>query len=85
MSTQRIAFLTNYPSTRTNSPVGRAASALIRVFEAIATDYRIKRDIDQLKALSDETLRDIGVKRSEIPSLVYDTTHGRSGRRHAHD
>ncbi len=89
MSTQRIAFLTNYPPARTSagplSPVRRAVSALIHAFEAIAIDYRIKRDIAELKALSDETLRDIGIKRSEIQSLVHEQAHGRPGRRHAHD
>ena len=89
MTTQRIAFLTNYSPARTSagplSPVRRAFSALIRAFEAIATDYRAKRDVDQLKALSDETLRDIGIERSEIQSLVHDITYGRSGRRHAND
>lgn len=37
-----------------------------------------KRSIRHLRALSDHALRDIGIERSEIVSMV---VHGRSGRR----
>ena len=37
-----------------------------------------KRSIQHLRRLSDHTLRDIGIHRSEISSMV---VHGRSGRR----
>ena len=67
------------------SPVGRAVSALIGVFRMVATHTRISWDIERLKALSDETLRDIGLHRSEIMSLVHEKGHGNVDRRHARD
>ena len=44
--------------------------------------YRAARDIRQLQALSDQTLRDIGVHRSEITSLVHMRTFKGLDRRH---
>ncbi len=85
MSMQHTVDSAHYRPTATlanpGSSVSRAVSALIGVFRMIVTHYRIQRDIDQLKALSAETLRDIGVSRSEISSLVDEKTHGGLDRR----
>ena len=50
--------------------LARAARAVTRTFGEFVTSYRAWRDIRELRSLSDATLRDIGVHRSEIVSLV---------------
>lgn len=62
-----------------------AASAVARFFTQTVAHYRAARDIRQLQALSDQTLRDIGVHRSEITSLVHMRTFKGLDRRHGQD
>ena len=54
-----------------------------RIAQAVVTQYRINRDTAQLRALSDDTLKDIGIHRSEISSLVRQMETRTFERRHA--
>ena len=58
------------------------ASAVTQFFGEAFAQYRAARDIRQLRALSDETLRDIGIHRSEIASIVNLRTFQGVDRRH---
>jgi len=62
-----------------------AASAVTQFFAQTVAHYRAARDIRQLQALSDQTLRDIGVHRSEITSMVHMRTFRGVDRRHGQD
>ena len=53
----------------------KAAPALIRAFAWIAEQRRVNRTIAMLSELSDRTLADIGVARSDIPRVA---RYGRS-------
>lgn len=64
------------------APFERAVGAVARFVDAFVTSYRASRDIRDLQALSDEILRDIGIHRSEIVSLVYERTYNGVDRRH---
>ena len=65
------------------TPLARAARAVTRVVADLVTSYRVSRDIRELRGLSDAALRDIGVSRSDIVSLVhqraYEGVDGRHG------
>ena len=57
-------------STGAATSLERAARAVVQFFSGLAADYRMGRSIRELQALSDESLHDIGIHRSEIVSLV---------------
>ena len=65
------------------SPLRRFAAALAGVFGTLAAQYRIQREVDELGSLSDATLKDIGISRSEIVSLVRARELQSFGARHA--
>jgi uncharacterized protein YjiS (DUF1127 family) len=78
-SSLRRAESESHVAARTFNAV---ASAVARFFAEAAAHYRAARDIRQLQALSDQTLRDIGVHRSEITSMVHMRTFRGVDRRH---
>ena len=65
------------------SPAGRIIATLSRLCDAVAAHYQAKREIGELQSLSDQTLRDIGIYRSEIASRVYCGISNAAERRHA--
>ena len=86
MSTQDTAVTAPHGHSRefaaAKSLAGLVFSPLTGPIRAIVKHYRVSRDIDELKALSDGMLRDIGIHRSEIMSVVHGKTSGREERRH---
>jgi len=66
-----------------SSLAGRVLSALSKLRDGIAARRQERRDIRELRSLSDETLRDIGVSRSEIVGLVTHEQYGLVDHRHA--
>lgn len=65
------------------SPLRLFAAALAGVFGAVAAQYRMRREVDQLRSLSDATLKDIGISRSDIVPLVRANRMHNFGARHA--
>ena len=84
-ATTPTSVTTQAPSAATAAltQAAKATQALAGFFGALVTQYRVSRDIRELKALSDATLRDIGVSRCEIAALVhrqaFDGVDGRDG------
>ena len=81
MSTRSSA---THALSRGHVPGFGIAGFIGRIAKAVATQYRINRDVNQLRALSDQTLKDIGIHRSEISSLVRQMESRQFERRHAH-
>lgn len=65
------------------SPAAWIFSAFTGLWQSIAAHRQAKRDIRELRSLSDETLRDIGISRSEIVGLVTHEQYGMVDHRHA--
>lgn len=83
-------FTATSPASRTaqttsgvTTALTQATQAVTAFFGSLVTQYRVWRDIRELRSLSDATLKDIGVHRSEIMSLVHQHTYegvdGRDG------
>ena len=74
---------TTYATGVATTALTQAARAVTAFFGNLVTQYRVWRDIRELRSLSDATLKDIGVHRSEIMSLVHQQTYegvdGRDG------
>lgn len=65
------------------APLRGAAAAVFGLFGAVITYYRMRRETDELLSLSDATLKDIGISRSEIVSSVRANRMRSPGARHA--
>ena len=63
------------------SLLGLPRAATMTAMERIARIYQRRRAIRHLRSLSDHCLKDIGIDRSEIVSMVYGTGRDRSRRR----
>jgi len=70
-----------YPATAMAILVATASRGFARLVrtkrDALRERRRQRRAMEQLRGISDRTLRDIGISRSEIASTVL---HGRRGR-----
>lgn len=47
-----------------------AMRIVLRIVAAIAHEFRIRRDMRQLRAMSDHMLKDIGLRRADIAKIV---------------
>ena len=65
---------------RSRSLLARAADAIVELFDKVGASRAESRAIRELQALSDYELRDIGMARGEIRSVVAAQT-GRAERR----
>jgi len=87
MSPQNTAISARHrPSFRLadpDSPLGRIFATFSRLCQGIATYRRVRADIFELQSQSDATLRDIGISRSEIVSLVHREHYGLVDKRYA--
>ena len=87
MSTQHTAISAQARQAAGFAAVDTAAgwifSALAKLRRTVATRYRMRRDIRELQSLSDASLRDIGIHRSEIISLVRHEHYGLVDHRYA--
>jgi uncharacterized protein YjiS (DUF1127 family) len=58
------------------SPAGWIFSTFAKLHHKIATRFQVRRDIRELQYLSNASLRDIGIERSEIVPLVLREHYG---------
>lgn len=76
-------------ATGAATPLGRflerAVATLTRAVVSTAKRRRVSRDIRELRSLSDDVLRDIGIHRSEITSLVHQKAYEGMDRRYGQD
>jgi uncharacterized protein YjiS (DUF1127 family) len=59
-----------------SASAAKAAGLIMQVVEWYRERRRVKRTMDALSQLSDRTLADIGIHRSEIPRVARDSRDG---------
>ncbi|MCA0317878.1 MAG: DUF1127 domain-containing protein [Proteobacteria bacterium] len=64
--------MTYMTSSAASAPLasGGIAAGFAGILGAISNHFRVRRSMNELRALSPESLRDIGIERSEIERVV---------------
>jgi uncharacterized protein YjiS (DUF1127 family) len=66
MSSSSTTYAGRYWTTPRAAQPASFARALARLIRAVATEWRIRRDLRELMALNDHMLKDIGVSRAQV-------------------